>query len=255
MMEETLTVRFTDGVTCRAGDASEVGGGARRQGADMFLHQGPDRFNRIEIRRIRGQKLQRGSARFNECAYRRGVVGTQFIHEHDVAAPEAGREALAHPGDEIRRPDALPFRRQRHPSVDAHRAEQTQIVSPVHRSRFDIFLASADPRVRSAHRQIRAGFIEKDQVPRIHGAHPVAERLALRGDVRAVGFQRPWAFFLNTNPNRRSARWIPETLVRSSRATHRCSVRYPMPSRSDMGWTPASPCSYSATARSRNTRS
>ena len=56
-----------------------------------------------------------------------------------------------------------PFRAERHPAAPAHRADQRQVVAPVHRPGLHVFFAARDPGVRAAHRDVGAGFIEEDQ--------------------------------------------------------------------------------------------
>lgn len=51
----------------------------------------------------------------------------------------------------------------RQPAIDAHCADQRQVIAPVQRPRLDQLTASRHPRVRAPHGQIRARFVEKDR--------------------------------------------------------------------------------------------
>src|SRR3989442_957779 len=135
--------------------------------------------------------------------------------------PEARGEALANPGGELVGVQRVPLRAERDPALQAHRADQRQVVSPVHRPRFHVLLAAHHPGVRSAHRDVRSRFIEEDQALGIQPAHLSQERRALRRDVRPIDFARPRPFFFSTNPTRRITRRKLRSLVGRADGTRR----------------------------------
>ena len=112
-----------------------------------------------------------------------------------------------------------PRRGERHPAVQAHGPDQAQVVAPVARARLDQFLPARQPRVRPAHRHIRARFVEKDQALGLYRLGPDAERRALGLDARPILLGRPRSFFLQTYPVRRSARQMLERCTRPYGAT------------------------------------
>src|SRR3989442_101458 len=89
------------------------------------------------------------------------------------------REAALHPRDEGDRIHRAPLGAQHDPAAAANRADEREVVPPVHWSRFHIFLPALDPYVRASHRQIRSRFIEKDQAVRVLPPYPFQERRAL----------------------------------------------------------------------------
>ena len=128
-------------------------------------------------------------------------------------------EMPSHPGDEPRCRHGAPRRGERHPAVQAHGPDQAQVVAPVARARLDQFLPARQPRVRPAHRHIRARFVEKDQALGLYRLGPDAERRALGLDARPILLGRPRSFFLQTYPVRRSARQMLERCTRPYGAT------------------------------------
>lgn len=92
---------------------------------------------------------------------------------------------------------------------------------PIARPRLDVLLAALDPRMRAAHGEIEAGFVERDKSPMIHVFHPAAERRAFRLNVGSVLLTRTRPFFLSTYPARAIARRKLVSLVRAARPTRR----------------------------------
>ena len=101
--------------------------------------------------------------------------------------------------DEPRCRHGAPRRGERHPAV-RHGPDQAQVVAPVARARLDQFLPARQPRVRPAHRHIRARFVEKDQALGLYRLGPDAERRALGLDARPILLGRPRSFFFANIP-------------------------------------------------------
>src|SRR5439155_4327577 len=302
MGEILTTMMRPNDVTASAGHAAERIASPRRVRADVLFDQRPGGFDGIEIVRVGRQKLHRRPAAFDDRADRWRFVGLQIIEHDDIAAPQMRCETAPDPLNERLGVERAPFGAQREPPLLPHRADQRQVVAPVHRTCFQIFLAALDPHVRSAHGDVRPRFIDKNQAAWVSPPHPFQERRSLRCHVRPVAFAWPRAFFLSTNPVRCIARPKLVGVVRCSRATrrlysqhnsaivpsgasrttvtnifmsigecqpprfgsaatdpvsralatHRWSVRHPMPNRDARSWYPARPVWYAATARSRS---
>src|SRR5262245_30240984 len=221
MSEILAAVMGTHDVTSGAGGTAERGACPRRSGPEMFLDQPPSGFDRIEVVRVGRQQFHRRLAAFDDRTDRRILVRVEVVQHHDVAVPQMRRQTAADPVNERLGVNRVPFGAQREPALLAQRADQGQVVAPVHRPRFHIFLAAADPHVRAAHRQMGARFIDENQPPRIDAAHPSQECRTLRCHIRPVALARPRAFVLSTKPSRCSARPILVGELRWARGTRR----------------------------------
>src|SRR5690606_38140453 len=221
-MDEILsTVEGRHGVPCGPGDSAQRAPGAWSVGPDPLLDETPDRFNGIEVMRVGRQVFHPRAAGFDAGPDLPGLVSREIVEHDDVAAAQPWCETASDPGDERAFVHGAPLRVEDHPTVTTDRPHQREIVTPVHRPRFDVFFAALDPDMRSAHRQVRAGFIEKHQPLRILTPLPSHERLALDHHVRPIDFTRARPFFLTTNPSRTRARWKLAGVVRWARRTRR----------------------------------
>ena len=195
MGEILTTMKGRDGVSCGPRDAAQRAGRAWGVVPDAFLDETPDRFDGIEVMRVGRQAFHRRAAGFNEEANLGGFVGREIVEHDDIAGTQPRRETASDPRDERDLVHGTPFRVEHDPAVAANRADQREIVAPVHRTGFDVFFAAWDPDVRAAHRQVGARFIEKHQPVRILSSLPSHERVALGHHVRPVDFTRPRPFF------------------------------------------------------------
>ena len=226
MLKPLATVMRADDMPGGACDTSQRTGLARRMHPDPFLDEAPRRFDGIEVGRVRRQEAQSGATPLDEPPDRRRRVRLEIVEEHDIAAAQARRQASTNPVLEpagLHRPPAGPGR---HPAARPDRADQGQVVPPIHRARFDIFLAPLHPRMRSAHRDIHACLIERDQPVEVNASDPALERLALLPNVGSVLFTRARPFFLSTYPARPMARRKLDAVVRSARPTRRLYARH-----------------------------
>ena len=92
----------------------------------------------------------------------------------------------------------VPVRAQRQPAIRPNRSDHRQVVPPIHRSWVDQDLTPLDPRVRAAHREVGARFINKYEALGIYLRDPLSECLAFGLDVGAVLLCRPRPCFLKT---------------------------------------------------------
>jgi hypothetical protein len=172
--------------------------GAWRDGANALLDQGPRGFDGVEVVRVRRQEANGGARLLDEGSHASCLVRGQIVEHDDVSAAETRHESALHPLDKPRRRHRAPGSAQGQPPIDAHRADQRQVIAPVPRPRLDQLCAPKHPRVGASHRQIGARFVEKHQAAHIDTADPVSERAPLGLDYRAILLRRPRAFFLKT---------------------------------------------------------
>src|SRR5262245_9388675 len=198
-----------------AGDSPQRRSAAWCVGPNVSFDETPRGLDRIEIVRIRWQSFHASAALFDVERHLGRFVRGQVIEHDDVAATQPRCQPAPHPLDEGDFFHRAPLRAQHDPAATADGANQRQIVTPVHRSRFHVFLTAFHPRVRAAHRDVGPGFIEKHEPSGILPTHPSHERCAFRRDIRTVHLARPLAFFFSTKSARRIAR---PKLVRVARA-------------------------------------
>src|ERR1700720_4597701 len=206
MPKPLTTVTWTNDVAGRARDAAQRAGGARPVFSNALLDESPRRFDRVVVVRVRRQKAEGGPPRLNPLSDRRRLVGVEVVEQHDVPAAEPWRQSGADPVLELLVRNPAPARPKREPAIRAHRPNQGQVIAPIHRTRFDVFLAPLDPRMRASHGDIHPRFIDRDQSFRVDGGDRSAERVAFVANVGSVAFTRTLPFFLRTYPARFIAR-------------------------------------------------
>ena len=220
-----LTVSRTNSPSGFVNGASQRWTRAGRRGADTLLDETPTGLNRIEFVRVRWEKPQSGAAVLHEFANQSSFVRCQVIEHYHVAAPQLRGKTPAYPGDKPVGIDGPPTRAQSEPAVRTHGPDHGQTISPVHRPWFHRDLAARQPRMRPAHRQIRARFIEENEPPQVYGFRPTLVAPTLGSHVRTILFRRPRPFFLNTYPHRFSALNTLDRWTRPSGPTKRLYAR------------------------------
>jgi hypothetical protein len=226
MIEPLAAVMRSRHVARGACDATQCPTGAWGKAANPFLYERPRCFNRVEVIRVWRQETEASADPRQEPTHAGVLMRTQIVEHDDIAGPQLGDERAAHPGDERRGRRGAPLRPQGDPAASAYRANQREVLPPVHRPRLDVFGAPFDPDVRSAHREIRARFIEKHQPVWLDAPAPSYERCPLPADVGPIDFARPRPFFLTTYPARRSARHRLVGVVWWARATRRLYAQH-----------------------------
>ena len=191
----TLTMSWADDPPRVSGGAAQVSARAWSDGPDALLDQAPRGLYRIQIRGVGGQELQRRAALFDELADAPVFVCPEIVQDDDVPRPQSRGEAPGHPRDEAVGIGRLPAGAHRQPAIRSDRADHRQVVPPIHRPWVDHDGPPLDPRMRPAHRQIRARFIHKHEPRGIYPRGPLAERGALGADVGPVLFRGPRTFF------------------------------------------------------------
>lgn len=222
MREPVPTVPLRDAMTRTPSYAAQGIGLARCEASDVLLLERPARFDRIEVGRVRRQvhkpDLSRGAGRCDS----RIMVRVEIVHDHDISCTELRQQLALQPSDE-----AVPVRGRKHarednPSGQTNGSEQREVLAPIHRNGVDEFLSPPHPGMAAAHRGVEPGLVEEDQSFGRYSPDRSQIRGTLGDDVRPQTLQRPSAFFLTTNPCRRSARLMLETCTRSRRA--RCRL-------------------------------
>jgi hypothetical protein len=205
--------------------ASKRRTGPWRDRADALLDQGPRGLDGIEVVRIRRQKSQRGSRLFDQGLDRRRFVSGEVVQDHDVAAPQLPHQVPTHPRDKADRIHGAPRCGEREPAVDADGPDECQIVAPVDGAGLDEYGPARQPRMRPPHREIRAGFVDEHEAPRVYPSDPAPEARARVLDGRTIVFRGPRAFFLKTYPVRCSARKMLDRCTRASGTVSRLYAR------------------------------
>lgn len=187
-----------DAVASSACDTAKSVWVSGRDAAHVLLLQCPARLDRVEVRRV-GRQVDDAHAASSAGRTNSWVVmGTQVVHDDDIAASELGQQLVFYPGYEailVRRGEHA---RQNDPSGQADRSEHGEVRAPVHRDPVDEFFATLKPRVAPAHREIHPRLVEEHQPVDGHAADLPQERRALDDDVRPQTLQRPSALFFTT---------------------------------------------------------
>lgn len=181
-----------------AGDPTQGVGRTRGDLAYVLLLERPARFDRVQVRGVRGQIQHADPVGSARRAHTQMMVGAQVVHDKDVAALELRQEVSREPrhkADSIRGGKHRP---EDHPALHANGPEQRERRSPIHRDRVNVLGPAFHPRVTAAHRQVQARFVEKDQARDGNPPHRGQEGAAFGLDVGPIRFQRPAAFFFTT---------------------------------------------------------
>ena len=210
MSEPRATVMWTNATTASVRSLPKRSAFARRDGFDVLLGEAPAGLDGIQVGRIRRQKFETRASRFDEVDDLGVLVRLRIVHDDDVAEMKLRREAFANPTHEARAVRGGKDRSHRDPTVATKRADHRHRCAPIHRTRIVEHLPATNPRVRTAHREIRRGFVDENEATRIDALHSSKVLRALQLDVGPILLRRTYAFFLNTKPARRSARWMLE---------------------------------------------
>src|SRR6266705_1909202 len=225
MREPVVTMSRSDNAPRALRGLPQCDAGARRDGANTFLDQGPRGFNRIEVLRVGRQEPQRRPDALDQIADGARLMRGQIVHHDYIAAAQVPHQVATDPRHEPRLVQGAPRRRQRHPAVNANRADHREVRAPIHRPRFHQHGPAGQPRVRASHREIRAGFIEKHQAARVYPPDPALECTAFGLDRGPIQFRWARSFFLNTYPLRCKARNTLDRWTRASGAARRLYAR------------------------------
>ena len=168
--------------------------------ANKLLLKGPRRFDWIQVGRI-GRLIEKAHAAPRACyGDARIVMGGKVVHDEHVALAEFGEKNTFHPANKSVFVRGGEHGRECDPAGKSDRSEDGQILPPVHGNSIDKLAASLHPRVRAAHREVHARFIDENELVGGNAPDPAQELPAFFLDVGPHTFQRPAAFFLTTYP-------------------------------------------------------
>ena len=166
--------------------------------SDVLLLQGPSRFDRVEVRRVRRLIDDPDTLLLAGSRDSRIVMSAKVVHYEHVAAVQAGQQAPLQPGDETICSSRSKLSALNHPSRQANCSEKGEVFAPVHGSTIDVFAALLDPGVATPHGEIQARFIEKDEIFYGDAPNSAAKVLSLPNYVRPHLLQWTEPFFLTT---------------------------------------------------------
>ena len=192
--------RGVDAEAGTAGNSTQGGRIAGREAANLLLLQRPAGLDRVEVVRV-GRQIEHANASSSaERSNTRVVVSREVVEDEHVSAPQLREQLLGEPLDEPLLVRAREHRGQENPTGEAHRAEQGEVLAPVHRNAIHELLATLHPRVAAAHGYVHPRLVEEDQAIERDAADLAQERFALFDDVGAQTLQRPSALFFTTYP-------------------------------------------------------
>src|SRR5215831_10583606 len=132
-MDEPLTaVPSSNAEAGTSGDAAQGSRIARSETADLLFLQGPARLDRVEVVRVGWQVEDANAAGGAERSYACVVVGRQVVEYQHVATAQLGEQLSCQPLDEAILVRAGEHRGEEDPTGEAHRAEQGEVLAPVH---------------------------------------------------------------------------------------------------------------------------
>ena len=184
--------------------AARVGGLAKRQpiprsnGANVLFRDRPARFDWVQVRRVWRQELDTSAACLDHGDEARVLVRWRVVQDDDIAPAQLRRKAPPRPAYEPLRVRRAEHRAHRDPTTAAQSADHREARTPVHRTRIEQDLAAANPGMRTAHREIRRSFVQKDEALGIYAPQPAQEPHTLLLDVGPRLLGRTYEFFLKT---------------------------------------------------------
>lgn len=198
MSKPVATMPLGNAVARTTGDATKDIGVAWRDATDVLLLKRPARLDRVEVWRVRRQIDDANATRATGGPNPRVVMSLEVVHDHDVAATKFGQQLPLHPRDETVLVRGREHAGEHDPSRDPDRAEQREVLAPVHRDPIDEFLAALHPRMAPAHRHVHSGLVEEHEPVGRHATDLPQVRRTLYDDVRPQTLQRPSALFFTT---------------------------------------------------------
>ena len=205
MAEAGAGIGGSDGVEARPNRVDQRINGPGTDPAEMGLEAAKDQFNRIEVRRIGGEKPELTARRLNRLPCFGPLVHAQIVQDHHLPWSQGRDEVVTDPlGKEV----SIQRSFKGDGRADPARAQGGQtgdIGSVIARDRGDQSLALGRPAMRAGQGGLGAGFVQKNQIVR-------RERWLLGLPAFACGgtpLGGDQTLFLRG----RSIRWIARTMV------------------------------------------
>ncbi len=182
--------------------------GAGAEPAQDGLDLGERLLDRREVGRVGRQEEELAVASFHGLANAGGLVDTQIIQHHDLSRPQRRRQLLRdvpHERRRIHRPLDHPGHVH---AVGGERRHQRGVLAVVAWHRAGGSLVMRCPAVEPGQGDIRAAFVDKDELLRVE----LGDRFAPGFARLLVAFAGCQPFFLWVQPRRRMARHIVASL-------------------------------------------
>jgi len=154
----------TYATTARVGGFAQ---GARIAGsnrADVLLRDRPRGLDGVQVGGVGRQVFDATATCLDERNDAGIVVRGGIVEDDDVAGAQLRSEPASNPVSEAIAIGCADHRAHRDPSVPTNRTDHREaVLPPVHWAAIDADFAPADPRMRTAHREVRCGFIEENE--------------------------------------------------------------------------------------------
>ena len=212
MREPLTTVMRLDAIACPPCNPSQGVSRARGVTTHVLFLQSPSRLYRIEIWRVRREVDDSHSFRCASGLHTPIVVRSEVVENQHISRRKFRQQTLGQPRNEALCIRSIVHRTEQTPAGHTNCAQKCEIGSPVRRGPLDVLLAFLDPGMAARHRSVQPRFVDKHQLGDRHSSDLSPNCLALLHYVWSKLLQRPDSFFLTTNPARRRARLILETI-------------------------------------------
>jgi len=137
------------------------------ESSQVLLERRPVRLDRIQFRRVRRQVEQPGARVLDHCAHGCIAVLAEVVEYDDVAWLELRNEIACDEVEEVEGLHRALHWAESDESGRADRADQRDVVAPVHRSKRARALTHGSPRSRRCHRDVAARFVDEDELLRV----------------------------------------------------------------------------------------
>ena len=152
-------------------------------------------FDRVEVRRVGRQEPEPGPGGPDHLPHGGRLVGSEVVHDDDIAGLEHGHELLLDIGAEALAVDRPVEHARRGEPVEAQRAQEGQRAPVAVRGEAAQALASRPPAPQRRHIGLDPGFVDEDQLARIEIGLNGVPALSPTGDVGARLLKREQCFF------------------------------------------------------------
>lgn len=171
-----------DAVASTTRHASKVIGRPRSVTTDVLFLKRPSGLDGVQIRRVRRLIKNAYAVLATNRSDARVVMGPEVVHHDHIPTPELGKQLATQPINESVSVGRREHRAQHHPSAETNRAQQREILAPVHGNAVDVLLAAFHPRVTAAHRQIQARLVQEHELSDRNAPDLLQKRGAFFGD-------------------------------------------------------------------------
>jgi hypothetical protein len=172
-----------------------IGDGSLLCCSHPVLDLGKGLLDRVEIRRVGRQVPEPGACGADHLPDGGRLVGTEIVHDDDVARLEHGHELLLDIGSEALAVDRPVEDARCSQPIAAQRAKEGQRAPMTMRSQAAQALALRPPASQRRHVGLDPGLVDEDQPPRIETGLPGSPALSSPRDVGAGLLKSEQRFF------------------------------------------------------------